>query len=498
MISAQLPVLIVVIPLLVALFVTILGWNNQKIALPLSIAGMAGALWASVKTLFNVIETGESISYKLGNWDPPIGIEYVVDHLNGTVLVLITLVSLLTLVYSKRGIEREMGDKTVHFYTLYLLFVTGLLGITITGDAFNLYVLLEISSLSCYALIALGRGRAYMATFNYLIMGTIGACFYLLGVGYLLMKTGTLNMADLHTIISTLHDSRAILAAFIFIMVGIWIKMAFFPLHGWLPNAYTFAPITTSCVVAPLMTKVSVYMMIRMMYGVFSPEYVFGVLHWQPVVMGLSVIAIISGSLFALLQKDLKKMLTYLVIAEIGYMMGGAWLGNAMGLTGAVYHIFADSLMTLCLFMAVGCIIFKTGHGHLDKLQGVFKKMPLTMAGFLVGAFSMIGIPPTAGFFSKWYLISGAIDAGQWHFMAALLISSLVNAVLFFRIIEKAYFQNGHSEDGKTEDQPAIEEAPVSMLGPLLGVSTMVIMLGLFTQEIVTKIIVHVVPVEFL
>ena len=193
-------------------------------------------------------------------------------------------------------------------------------------------------------------------------------------------------MAEMSMTLLTLHASQAVFVGFIFVMVGVWVKMAF-PLHAWLPNAYTFAPTATSCLVSPLMTKVSVYIMIRFMITVFSLDYVFNVVHLQQLIIWLSVIAMLAGSGYALLQKDLKKMLTYLIVAESGYMVGGAWIGNAAGLSGAIYHIVADGLMTATLFMVVGAIVYKVGSASIDKCEGLFQRMPLTMLAFLVGAF---------------------------------------------------------------------------------------------------------------
>lgn len=490
--SAQLPLLIVVIPLFTALFVTIFGWKNSKFSLPITIAGLSVSAYCSIITLINVVNIGP-LQYKLGNWPPPFGIEYAIDHLNAMVLAIISVVSLLTAIYSKEGIKKELPDNISSFYTLFLLLVTGLLGITITGDAFNLYVLLEIAALSSYALLAFGKGRAYISTFNYLIMGTIGACFYLIGVGYLLLKTGTLNMSGIAQIIPSLQTSQAILIAFIFVMLGMWIKMALFPLHGWLPNAYSYAPTAASCLIAPLMTKVSVYVMIRLMFDVFNANYVFSVVNFAPVIVFIASIAIFAGSIFALLQRDLKKMLTYIIVAEVGYMVGGAWLNSAVGLAGAIYHIMSDAMMTLCLFMAIGCIVYKTGSSSFDSMKGIFKKMPITMVFFIIGAFAMIGIPPTCGFFSKWFLILGALDSGNWLFMVALLASSLVNVVLFFRLFEIGFF--GDVEDGNADHQKyKFNEAPKSMLFPLAIASLSLIGIGLYANEIIINIVRFTIP----
>jgi multicomponent Na+:H+ antiporter subunit D len=492
----QAPVLIVIIPLLSALLISMTGLVNRRFCFPVTILALSGSLVASIMTLSRVIENGK-FSYQLGGWPPPFGIEFVVDHFNGIVLVTVSFVSLLAAIFSKESIIHELPDKAPQFYALFVLLVTGLQGMTITGDAFNLYVLLEISALTGYALIAMGDNKALVASFNYVILGTIGASFYLLGVGHLYILTGSLNMGDLLSILPGLYPLNAVFVALLLILVGTWIKMAFFPLHGWLPNAYTYAPSAAGCLVAPLVTKVSVYIMIRIMLSVFSPQYVYG-MGLSKIIVWMAVIAILSGSILALAQTDFKKMLTYLIVAEVGYMVGGAWLASATGLTGAILHIVNDALMTLCLFIFAGIVIYKIGGHRLQDLAGLYKKMPITMAAFTVGALSMIGVPPTAGFFSKWYLILGAIDAGRYHFMAALLVSSLINAILFFRVIEIAFFEPKVDHHENHTGKTVIDEAPFSMLAPLIVVALSLIVIGFYSGEIVTNIIQHSVPAGLL
>ncbi len=495
--SEQLPILLVITPLLFTLAVSIAGWFNRKICYPITIITLSASLYISVALLLQVVKNGE-IHYHLGGWQPPFGIEYVVDHLNALVLVVISFVALVSAVYSKESVKQELPDKIPQFYTLYLMLVTGLLGMTVTGDAFNLYVLIEISAITTYALIAIGKDRALISSFNYVIMGTMGACFYLLGVGHLYIMTGSLNMMDLYKILPPLYSSHAIFVSFILILVGLWAKMAFFPLHEWLPNAYTYAPSAASCLIAPLMTKVSIYVMIRIMFSIFSPAFVFEAFTAHNIIIWMAAAAIAGGSILALAQTDFKKILTYMIVAEVGYMVGGVWLANRLGITGAVLHILNDALMTLCLFLAAGIIVYKTKGHKLENLRGLYRKMPVTMGAFTVGALSMIGVPPTAGFFSKWYLISGAIDAGHWGFMAALIFSSLVNAVLFFRMIEVGYFEpfrdNQEEHDHNTALSPKIDEAPLSMLAPLVIVSISLIVVGIYTGDIVDSIIRFTVP----
>lgn len=491
--SEQYPALLVIVPLISAFLISAAGWVSRRLCFPIAVAALSVTVFSSVGLLMRVLDEGVII-YRLGGWPPPWGIAYYVDHLNGLVLVVVAVVALLNLIASQKSITQEFPEKTGPFYTLYVLMVTGLLGIVVTGDAFNLYVLLEIASLTGYGLIAMGEERAPLATLNYVYMGTIGACFYLLGVGYLYIATGSLNMVDIAGILPSLYQSKAVLAAFIICMVGLWLKMALFPLHAWLPNAYTFAPSAASSLIAPLVTKVMVYVMIRLILTVFTPKFAFATFAVKDPIVWLAVIAIVMGAIFALAERNLKKMLTYVIIAEVGYMVGGAWLGNRAAMTGAILHIVNDALMTLCIFLVVGNIVYRVKGYAFEDLKGLFRKMPFTMGAFVIGALSIIGVPPTCGFFSKWYLISGAIQAGHYGFVVALLFSSLVNVILFFRVIEISYYEPFSDHHGHGHHSEPVAEAPLSMLVPLLIVAAGLVLVGIYTGDIVNQIIQFAIP----
>ena len=497
--SGPLPALLVIAPLLCAFMVSLAGWLRPRLCFPLAVLGLTGAALSACGLLAQVLAHG-TLLYRLGGWPPPIGIVYVVDHLNAIVLVVVSLVALVNLVATRRAVMEEVTDKLGAFYTLFLLAVTGLLGMVVTGDAFNLYVLLEIASLTGYALIGMGPGRAPLSSLNYVLLGTIGASFYLLGVGYIYIMTGTLNMADIARLLPPLHGSTAIMAAFGIMLTGLFIKMAFFPLHGWLPNAYSQAPSAAGSLLAPLMTKVMVYVMIRVMLTVFTPQYVFNVLQIKPLLVWLAVAAIVFGVLMALAQKDLKRILTYIIVAEVGYMVGGAWLGTRLGLTGAILHLVNDAVMTLCVFLAAGNIFYKIRGLHISDLQGLFKKMPWTMGGLVMGAMAIIGVPPTCGFFSKWYLIRAGLEAGHYGYVGALIFASLISVVIFFRIFEVAFFEpfpdnhgGGHHGAGHGH-AVAMEEAPASMVAPLILVALGLVFLGLITSQLVTQVIDRAIP----
>ncbi|MDP2968179.1 MAG: monovalent cation/H+ antiporter subunit D family protein [Deltaproteobacteria bacterium] len=490
------PILIIVIPLITAFLIIVAGSFRKSLCYPLMVISLSMVALSSLAILSDVLSHG-TLHYRLGNWAPPWGIEYVFDHLNGFVALIVSVISLLIGISSKRMVEREFPEKAVYFYCLFLLQVTGLLGMVITGDVFNLYVFLEIASIAGYALIAIGEDGAPFASFNYMIYGTIGACFYLLGVGYLYIVTGSLNMADLTKLLPGLSSSKVVIMAFAFFMVGVAIKMALFPLHVWLPDAYTYAPSAVSSLVAPLTTKVGAYVMIRIMVTVFPPAFFIETIPAALILRWVAGFAIIFGCILALAQTDLKRMLGYVLIAEIGYIALGIGFGNRNGLTGAILHILNDGLMMACLFLIVGAITYKGWSRKIDQLTGLHRKMPLTMAAFVLSGLSVVGIPPTCGFFSKWYLVLGAIDSKQWLFVAVLLASSLLNAILFFRVIEKAYFEPAIDEDATDQKPAEIDEAPLSILIPLLIMTVGVLSVGLLSGKIVSEIIWFAIPANF-
>ena len=493
------PALIIMLPLMAALINLIIGLWRKRLCYPFTVATHSVCMLLSVIILTTVIDHG-AITYKLGGWAPPWGIVYLIDHLNAFMLVIISFISLIVAIYSRVSIERDMPNKIHQFYTLFLLLTTGLLGILITGDAFNLFVFLEIASLAGYALVAIGDDRAPLASFNYVIMGTIGACFYLLGVGYLYIATGTLNMADLSELLPALYDSKVVIGAFAFLVVGVAIKIAFFPLHKWLPDAYTHAPSAVSAFVASTMTKVGAYVMIRIMFTVFKPYFSIDVIPASAILGWLAVAAMLFGCIRAIAQTDVKRMLTYIIIAEVGYIVMGVSVGNRMGFTGSVLHILNDAFMMACLFLAAGSIEYKTGTRNVHNFAQLHKKMPLTIIAFTIGGLSIVGIPPTCGFFSKWYLVLGAIEAQQWVFAAALLVSSLLTAVIFFKILVNIYFGPQPSADPKESiSHGAVirDEVPLSMLLPTGIMAVGILTLGFFSGKIISSVIQFTVPGGF-
>lgn len=477
-IETHLPVLPVLIPLFGALISAFFrrGTIAWGVALLATWSSAAVSWWMLAK----VLATGQTISYLMGGWAVPWGIEYRVDILNAFVLMLVTSVGAVVMPYARSSVAHEIDSHSqAWFYTMYLLCLTGLLGITVTGDAFNVFVFLEISSLSTYVLIAMGRHRrAVLAAYQYLIVGTIGATFYVIGIGLLYLVTGSLNIADIASRLGSASPefARPVLAALAFLTVGVCLKLALFPLHVWLPNAYAYAPTVATIFLAGTATKVAVYLLIRLLFSVFGVAVSFKTLPVADVLLVLSIAAMLFASLSAVFEENAERMLAYSSIAQIGYITLGIALANQSGLTGSLVHLLNHAVMKAALFMCLGAVVYRVGAARISDLAGLGRKMPLTMAAFVVAGLGIIGVPGTAGFISKWYLAVGALEKGYWPLVFVIVASSLIAVVYIGRVVEAAYFREPAGRS------VAARDPPLSMLVPLLVLAAATIWLGIDTR----------------
>jgi multicomponent Na+:H+ antiporter subunit D len=473
-IFVHLPVLLIVLPLLAAPCCVLVGHGRAAYLIALIVSILTFSCTAAL--LAETLQHG-AISYDIGNWAPPYGIQYRVDVFSGFVMAFVSGIGAIVLMYAPLSVKSEIPtSKHYLFYATFLLCMSGLLGICVTGDLFNVFVFLEITSLSGYALISLGRTRrAPLAAFQYLILGSIGATFILIGIGLLYQMTGTLNMADIARRLPLEQGPRTIVVAFAFLTVGLCVKMAVFPLHTWLPNAYTYAPTVVTCFIAATATKVSVYAFVRLIYGIITPGFAFDSLPLDKELMLFALIGIFIASIAAIYQVNVKRLLAYSSVAQIGYILLGVTMATPTGLSGGIVHMFNHALIKGGLFMVVGCFALRLGSVRLSDWKGAGRTMPWTAAAWVIGGLGLIGVPLTAGFISKWLLLTSAFESGHGSVGVLILLSSLLAVAYVWRVAETLYFAE------PTKTTAAATEAPWQMLIPtylLIGGS---IVFGIWT-----------------
>jgi multicomponent Na+:H+ antiporter subunit D len=456
--QAHLPVLQVIVPMLTAPLAILL--KDRRLCWAAAAAVSLCSLAIAIALCIEVMSS-HRIGYEMGSWPAPWGIELGVDAFSALLLLVVNGASALVLTGAFSSLDRDIdNERQPLFYAAWLLALAGLNGILVTADAFNIFVFMEISALASYIIVSAGPNRSVLpAVFKYLIMGTIGATFYLIGVGLIYLMTGTLNLADIELRIYEVADQRPIMVAAGFITIGLALKAAVFPLHQWLPNAYTYAPNAVTIFLAACATKVSLYILLRFNYHVFQPNLADHDIQFAYFLLPLSLLGILVASTVAMFEPSLKRLLAWSSVAQIGYITLGASLISIAGVTASLLHMFNHALAKAALFLAVACLGMSLRRLHLVDIGGIAKKMPWTMAAFVLAGLSLIGVPGTAGFISKWYLITAVLESGTWGaaLVAIIVVSSLMAVVYIWRVVEAAYF-------GNSEGEAVIGEAPLPLL----------------------------------
>ena len=460
--AAQAPILAIVGPLIGACAAALSpggrsGWM-------ISVLTAAFALWMSLAVACDVAREGV-VLYVIGGFQPPLGISLRIDALGSAMALLVSSIGFVGAVYSGHALVSEIRAEThTLFQSGYLLCIAGFLGLVSTGDAFNAFVFLEVSSIGTYALVAAGEQRdrrALPAAFNYLVMGTIGATFYVIGIGFLYGVTGTLNMADMAARLAPLGDNTAAQAGFAFIVVGLGIKAAIFPLHGWLPGAYAGAPSLVSVFLAATATKTAIYLIARFTFAVFPDTSAFGQIFVHVVLAPLAAVAVIVCSVQAILEKEVRRILAYSSVAQVGFIILGLTLANAAGVSAALFFIFAHALIKAALFMALGALAISVKARTLEDFAGVARDAPWSAAAFGIGAASLAGLPLTMGFLAKWKLVEAALQGGAIWMLVVVAAGSLLTLVYAGRMIEAMFFRPSLPGAARAR------EAPVGVLVPL-------------------------------
>ena len=472
------PAILFLLPFMTAISLPMVGLKRREWCRPMAVAAvsaMSPIAWANLMT---VSERG-AIRYAFSGWAAPIGIEWVADGLASVVMVVVSFLALLVLIYAGPTSPRTLGQRIVPYYTLILLLISALTGIVFAGDLFNVFVFLEVAALSGYALVGVAGGKALVSAFRYLILGTLGASFYLLGVAYFYAATGTLNMADLAQRVPELVTSKAIVGGLIFMFLGLAIKMALMPLHGWLPDAYTHAPEAVSPLLASLVTKVALIAWVRIMFGVVGPD---AEIEHVPVLIlleELGAIAAVVGALLALTQRELKRMFAYGGVSHIGLILIGVGLGNPTGFAGGVFYLMNDAVMQAALFFLAGAVVYQFGVRTIDELGCLRGQAPWMTGALIVMALSMVGFPPTGGFFGKWYIILGALEARHYFAVAAVILSTLLTLAYFVKLFDRIF------RDHPVSSVMSPVEVPLPVKVSVGAASATIILLGVWSGPIV-------------
>ena len=468
-----------------AFLVEIFGSKNKTVRNILAVGAAAIAFAEIVALIKPVMLDGQVISYWMGNWEPvngyAIGIGYEIDQLNLFFALLVVSTFLFSGIYSLKYMERD--HHLGHYYTLYLMLSGSVLGLVLTGDIFNMFVMIEIMTFACVALAAFRNRQkgALEASFKYLVIGSMGSSFTLFGITLLYAQCHTLNMAQLSSILSTTHTPTTTLALGM-LVAGFGVKAYLVPFHTPAADSYTVAPASVSMMFSGMVNKAGVYGMIRLLYIIFRSMDSTAV---QTLLTIIGAVTMFVGVTMALSQHDFKRLLAFHSISQIGYVITAAGLGTALGLTGGLFHAMNHTLFKGLLFLCAGAVFYATGSTNLDELGGLSKRMPKTTICFLVGAFSIAGLPPFNGFASKWMIYQAtyekAVTTGHIGYALVTVVALVVSVMTlasFIKVTQAVFFGQTPLTCRKAK------EVPFAMRLPMWIMSVLCLLTGVCYEQV--------------
>lgn len=468
-----------------AFLVEIFGSKNKTVRNILAVGAAAIAFAEIVALIKPVMLDGKVISYWMGSWEPvngyAIGIGYEIDQLNLFFALLVVSTFLFSGIYSLKYMERD--HHLGHYYTLYLMLSGSVLGLVLTGDIFNMFVMIEIMTFACVALAAFRNRQkgALEASFKYLVIGSMGSSFTLFGITLLYAQCHTLNMAQLSSILSTTHTPTTTLALGM-LVAGFGVKAYLVPFHTPAADSYTVAPASVSMMFSGMVNKAGVYGMIRLLYIIFRSMDSTAV---QTLLTVIGAVTMFVGVTMALSQHDFKRLLAFHSISQIGYVITAAGLGTALGLTGGLFHAMNHTLFKGLLFLCAGAVFYATGSTNLDELGGLSKRMPKTTICFLVGAFSIAGLPPFNGFASKWMIYQAtyekAVTTGHIGYALVTVVALVVSVMTlasFIKVTQAVFFGQTPMTCRKAK------EVPFAMRLPMWIMSVLCLLTGVCYEQV--------------
>ena len=478
MIIEQLPIINILLLMSMALVIPLLKKRPFKYTLILGFIVLGVVFTSSAYLLYYVNEV-EVIHYTLGGHEARFGIELFVDSFSALFTTIIVGLSSVIYIYSSgdatKGIEKKEYGR---YYVLFFILLMSLFGILYTNDLFNTYVFIEILSITTCAIISIKQKKdSYTSAFRYVMMNEIGSLSYLFGVALIYMATGFTNITLIGESMQSAYALYPfnIVIALGFMIVGLGIKAAIFPFHIWLPDAHSSAPSTSSALLSAIVIKAYLLVLVKVLFRVFGIDILYD-LNISTILIIVAGVGMIMGSVFAIAQKDVKRMLGYSSVAQVGYILLGIGLLSFEGLRAAFFHILSHGLMKTALFLSVGEIIYYKKTRQVDDFDGIGFIMPVAIGVFSIAAFGMIGLPLTSGFISKLYLGTAILDSNQAIFLAILIISSLLNAFYYLPIIILAFLKNEKYHYRMT----SIEQTPRTMIVPLVILGVLIITIGVF------------------
>ena len=473
MIGSRLP-LFVAIPLVTAFVLPLFGKKGKSAATLLANLATTALLVLSIGTI------GQSAVYEIGNWSIPLGINFVLDGLSSLLLLVISVVSAAAMLFSVRYMEQYTAK--AKYLCLFMLMVAGMNGVVLSGDIFNLFVFLEIASLASYALVGFGCEHEELeAAFKYMVLGTIGSIFVLFGVALVYGNTGTLNMAYISKAIAESGLNAGLGFALALFIVGFGLKAALVPFHAWLPDAHPSAPAPISAMLSGVLIKsLGVYALVRVVFNIFGITASTG---WLLLVLGL--LSMVAGAFLAMGQWDIKRLMAYSSISQLGYVVLGIGLGGtliakgdnpawaSLAILGGLFHLVNHAVYKSLLFLTSGSVQMATGTRQLREMGGLAGKMPVTRATCTVASASIAGIPPFSGFWSKLILVVAAIGAGFYWVAAVIVFVSLCTLIMYLKVQRYAFLGE------LPENLQQVRENKGSMLIAMIFLACLCVLMGL-------------------
>ena len=478
----QIPIISQLILLSSALIFPLLKKNK---VIKVQVIGLISLLTVFALSIILLVEvtTNGAFYYQFGNYSASIGIEYLIDEFSALMGVFISGLSLLIFVYSLGDLTHEISIKQIGgYYTLALLMIFSMLGLNYSNDLFNVYVFMELLTLTIAGIIAIKQKKEnYMSAFRYVLLNEIGSISFLFGIALLYMVTGHLNMTNLFNTIQQVYAifPANINLALAFMLTGLAIKGALFPLHIWLPDAHSTAPTPSSAWLSGVGVKIYVVAMIKIIYRVIGTPILQST-NIPEVLQIISLTGMIFGSIFAIAQTDVKRMLAYSSVAQLGYIFLGIGLISSLGLRAALFQIFSHGIIKVALFLAAGVFIYLENKRIIKTFAGIGQTMPLSLTAFSLGAVAMVGIPLTSGFISKLYLGVAVMENNQYILLAGILFSSLLNLIYYLPIVTTGFLSIPKTGYVK----PKLEKIPLSMLLPLIVLGLLIVGIGIFPNPL--------------